>query len=240
MGFLDNVASAVNRGSAAAGRSADKMKIKSQLADIAKRRQGLVAQLGASLYEDTRNDPTLRQGRERLYDGIAALDAERDECNRQIAAIDAAAAAAEEAARVYTCSVCGARLTSADMFCAGCGTPFEQAVAQQITAQGAPCPTCGAPLNEGDRFCMNCGATVPEPSADAVMVTEEAVTAAPMEAPVAAGLVCASCGNTLAETDRFCLSCGAPVAAVAQTMADEAVAAENEFKATQAGGTFTN
>ena len=68
-------------------------------------RQGLAAQLGASLYEATRGDAALVSGREALYDGIARIDAEREQCQRQIAAIDEQAAAAATAAAGFTCAV---------------------------------------------------------------------------------------------------------------------------------------
>ncbi len=51
MGFLDNVTSAVNRRTAAAGRGADKIKLNARIGELNKQRQGLAAQLGTSLYE---------------------------------------------------------------------------------------------------------------------------------------------------------------------------------------------
>lgn len=118
MGFLDNVTSAVNRGTAAAGRGADKIKLN------------------------------------------ARIDAEREQCQRQIAAIDEQATAATG----FACAVCGAHMTGADLFCSGCGTPAERARAQTAPVPAAPaglaCVSCGAPLGEGDMFCMACGAKV--------------------------------------------------------------------------------
>lgn len=166
MGFLDNVTSAVNRGTAAAGRGADKMKLNARIGELNRQRQNLAAQLGASLYEATRADAALVAGREALYDGIARIDAEREECQRQIAAIDEQAAAAATAATGFACAVCGAHMTGADLFCAGCGTPAEKARAQapaapaHAAAAGPTCASCGAPLGEGDMFCMSCGAKV--------------------------------------------------------------------------------
>ena len=49
MGFLDNVTSAVNRRTAAAGRGADKIKLNARIGELNRQRQGLAAQLGASL-----------------------------------------------------------------------------------------------------------------------------------------------------------------------------------------------
>lgn len=160
MGFLDNMTSAVNRGTAAAGRGADKIKLNARIGELNKQRQGLAAQLGASLYEATRGDAALTAGREALYDGIARIDAEREQCQRQIAAIDEQATAATG----FACAVCGAHMTGADLFCSGCGTPAERARAQAAPVPAAPaglaCVSCGAPLGEGDIFCMACGAKV--------------------------------------------------------------------------------
>lgn len=166
MGFLDNVTSAVNRGTAAAGRGADKIKLNARIGELNRQRQNLAAQLGASLYEATRGDAALTAGREALYDSIARIDAEREECQRQIAAIDEQAAAAATAATGFACAVCGAHMTGADLFCAGCGTPAEKARAQAPAAPtpahaaGPACASCGAPLGAGDMFCMSCGAKV--------------------------------------------------------------------------------
>lgn len=172
MGFLDNVTSAVNRGTAAAGRGADKIKLNARIGELNKQRQGLAAQLGASLYEATRNDAALVSGREALYEGIARVDAEREECQRQIAAIDEQAAAAATAAAGFNCAVCGAHMTGADLFCSGCGAPADRARALSAPAPAAPsgpaCASCGAPLGEGDMFCMSCGTKVmPATSIDA-------------------------------------------------------------------------
>lgn len=168
MGFLDNVTSAVNRGTAAAGRGVDKIKLNARIGELNKQRQALAAQLGASLYEATRNDAALVSGREALYEGIARVDAEREECQRQIAAIDEQAAAAATAAAGFACAVCGARMTGADLFCSGCGAPADRARAQAAPAPAAPsgpvCASCGAPLGEEDVFCMSCGAKVASPA----------------------------------------------------------------------------
>lgn len=74
MGFLDDVQASLNRGVAGANRGVESMKLKSQLNDANKRRSQLAAQLGASLYEATKDDESFRAGREQLYDGIAQID----------------------------------------------------------------------------------------------------------------------------------------------------------------------
>lgn len=161
MGFMDNITSAVNRGTAAAGRETEKIRLKARMNELTKQRQGLAAQLGASLYEATREDAALRVGREALYDGIAACDAEKAECQRQIDELEAQAAASAQAADTFSCAVCGARMGGTDLFCSGCGAPADKArPAAAAAPSGRACAKCGAPLGEGDLFCMSCGARV--------------------------------------------------------------------------------
>lgn len=162
MGILDNVTAAVNRGTAAAGRSADKLKLNTRINELNKQRQGLAAQLGASLYDATQDDAGLREGREALYDGIAAIDAEREDCKRQIAALEEQAQQAASAASGFTCAVCGAHMGGTDLFCSGCGSPVDKARPAEEAAAAGPsgttCASCGAPVGDGDLFCMACGA----------------------------------------------------------------------------------
>lgn len=165
MGFLDEATSMLNRGMAATGRAAETVKLKNQLNAANKNRQQLAAQLGAALYEATKDDPSLREGREALYDAIAACDAERDGYLRQISALEAESAAATQAAITYQCHVCGASIHEGDLFCSGCGTPAETIKEQKKSASSVAlpakaCATCGASLSEGDRFCMSCGTKV--------------------------------------------------------------------------------
>ena len=178
MGFLDNVQSTFNRGVAAAGRTTDTVRLKAQMADALKRRQNLAAQLGANLYDLTRDDPTFRAGREALYDGIAAVDAERTQIQSALDRIEREAQAAQSAATSVPCPFCGAQLSATDVFCSGCGNPMTEIEAARNAAQqpapavsvdGPTCPACGSPMNVGDLFCMNCGhkldapASMPEP-----------------------------------------------------------------------------
>lgn len=188
MGFLDSVQSSFNRGVAGASRTASTVKLKAQMTDALKRRQGLAAQLGASLYELTRNNPEFRAGREAIYDGIAAIDAERAQCQAEIDRIEAESQAAQVAASYYTCPFCGSQVGVGDLFCAGCGKSMAE-IKEALAAKAAPasaaapvpggptCPSCGAPVNEGDMFCMNCGHKFETPVA-------EAPVSEPVSAPV--------------------------------------------------------
>ena len=186
MGLLDNVTAAVNRSTESAGRAAEKLKLKNQINEINKRRQALAAQLGASLYDITKDIPELRAGREALYDGIAACDAERADAQAKIEELDAMQQAATTAATTFKCAVCGASMNGGDLFCSGCGTPAAQAqpaTSVAAVAGGPTCPTCNAPINEGDLFCMSCGNKI-EAAGESVVETEEVVVeTAPVPAP---------------------------------------------------------
>ncbi len=218
MGFIDNVSSAIDRGTNAAGRKTREIKLNSQMNDVNKRRQGFAAQLGASLYEVTKDNPALREGREELYDSIAACDEERARIQKELADIKAEAEADSAAAHSFSCAVCGARMTEADLFCSGCGTPAAQTRPAQPagapTPAGAVCPSCGAAVGESDLFCMSCGAKIePVP-----------VASAPVES--ASGPTCPSCGADINAGDLFCMSCGAKIeAAEPQAPAADAVVA---------------
>lgn len=174
MGLLDDISATLNRGTEAAGRTARTMKLKSQIADITRRRQSLAAQLGASLYEVTRDDPSLREGREELYDAIAAVDDERAACEAEIERLEAESAAAAEAARTIECTNCHARVSMTDRFCSGCGKPVDEIKAELRAAEeraaeaaaanaGGTCANCGAPVGNDDQFCTACGARIVPP-----------------------------------------------------------------------------
>lgn len=194
MGFLDSLQSSVNRGMAATGRATSTMKLKAQMSEALKRRQALAAQLGASLYDVTKDDANLRAGREALYDGIAACDAERAQCQAEIERLEAESAAATAANSYYVCPFCGSHVVTTDLFCSGCGKPMAEITAALSAQQQAPaapvapvsgaaaCPQCGAPVNAGDVFCMSCGynlAAAPAPAAVAASDPEPAVVPVP-------------------------------------------------------------
>ena len=193
MGFLDSLQSSVNRGMAATGRATSTMKLKAQMSEALKRRQALAAQLGASLYDVTKDDANLRAGREALYDGIAACDAERVQCQAEIERLEAESAAATAANSYYVCPFCGSHVVTTDLFCSGCGKPMAEITAALSAQQQAPaapvapvsaaaCPQCGAPVNAGDVFCMSCGynlAAAPAPAAVAASDPEPAVAPVP-------------------------------------------------------------
>ena len=202
MSFFDDLQNSINRGVAGANRTGNTIKLKAQLSEAMKRRQTLAAQLGASLYDATKDDPTFRAGREAIYDGIAAIDAERAGYQAEIDRIEAEAQAAQAAAVRYTCPFCGSSVAASDLFCSGCGKPMAE-IEAEITkrrtngiattaasdaSSSAMCPQCGAPVNVGDVFCMSCGAkleSMPKPEPEPVAVPEPVDAPAPEPEPVA-------------------------------------------------------
>lgn len=173
MGFLDEMQASLDRTAADAGRALQVNKLKGQMNDALKRRQQLAGQLGASLYEVTKDNAELRQGREELYDDIAAIDMERAQLQAQVDELERQAQAAAYAAAYVDCPFCHNRLQQSSMFCSGCGKSMAeiqaelarqaQAAPVPVEAQVAPadgaatCPACGAPIQAGHAFCMNCG-----------------------------------------------------------------------------------
>lgn len=142
MGFLDSISSGINRGAVAAERAAKTLKLRNQMSDLMRQRQGLAAQLGASLYEGTKGDPSLRSGREALYDSIALIDEQRISVQTEIDRVEAEAAAEAATSRTYVCDQCSSVVSASDMFCSGCGKPVAEikADASRVTAD-APAVT---------------------------------------------------------------------------------------------------
>jgi len=225
MSFFDDLQNSINRGVAGANRTGNTIKLKAQLSEAMKRRQTLAAQLGASLYDATKDDPTFRAGREAIYDGIAAIDAERAGYQAEIDRIEAEAQAAQAAAVRYTCPFCGSSVAASDLFCSGCGKPMAEIEAEitkrrtsgiattaaSSASSAATCPQCGFFINEGDTFCMNCGAkleSMPKPEPEPVAVPEPVDAPAPEPVISLPNNTCPTCGATNDPEDKFCMHCG--------------------------------
>lgn len=183
MGILDDVQAGISRGAGSAQRTARQTKLKMDDNNLMKQRKELAAQLGASLYEATRNIPELREGRESVFDAIASIDEQRTAIKAELEQLENAALASQQAAVTYTCPACGFAVSATDSFCSGCGKPVAEIIADaQAAAQaaaeaqaaqtgivvqpvaaspvmtdGLACPGCGAPINAGDLYCMSCG-----------------------------------------------------------------------------------
>ena len=160
---------------AAAIREERKSQLALQIAELESKRKAFATELGESLYEVVRDDEKLREGREELLDGIAALDEQKAACEKEIAdieaeiAAEAAAAAEAEAARLnaeYVCQRCGTTVHGYDKFCSGCAMPVARIIdayegtltVEEAVAQSPKiCPTCGQEVGEADLFCMTCG-----------------------------------------------------------------------------------
>lgn len=230
MGILDDFSNAVNRGAASAGRAGRSAQIKIQMSDLVKQRQNLAAQLGASLYEATRENEELRVGREQLFDGIAAIDAQRDGLQAELDRIEEEAKQARIAQTAYRCPRCGSTVAATDMFCSGCGLPIAEvkaahekpAPAASAAEGGRVCPSCGAPVSEGDRFCMSCGTPIPAEHASNLEAEPE------HELELETAHVCPNCGTPYDEGDRFCGECGMLIESVNPVTPEQDHASELE------------
>lgn len=166
MNLLDSMSAALNRGTNVADRAAKNLKYEVRLREITRERQNLAAQLGASWYEATKDDPAARVGREQLYDGIAALDVEREQVRAQIAEL--AERAQAEAQQSSLCPFCGARVAGDHLFCSGCGRSIDdvraawaaRAAAAEPAASPAPEPAAATTANND---AAAAGAPAPEP-----------------------------------------------------------------------------
>lgn len=138
MGIIDDLSSAFDGGLAGARRIADKTSLKFKLSEADRKRRDLMAQFGESLYEKARANSSLREGREAILDGIAALDAERAAIQAEMERVEKEAAEAKKAVPL-TCSVCGGTLVAQARFCPTCGAMvYGPAQAQAAYTQAHP------------------------------------------------------------------------------------------------------
>lgn len=193
MGFFNNVSNSFSRGKNAVSRSSKILQLNMQENELMKQRQNLAAQLGASLYDQTRNDPRFTAGREPLYSGIANIDAQRSMLEAQVAQLQADQAAQTAAAQTYRCPNCGSTVSATDMFCSGCGLPIAQVMAaqpQQPQYQQAQYQQAATPVQ-----------SYSSPVAPAFAAAPTAPT----------GRVCPNCGAPMGPDDVFCMNCGTRV-----------------------------
>ena len=196
MGILDDAGNLLNRGVASAGRTTRSISLKSQINDLNKRRETLMAQLGANLYDEVRNDPRLRAPNEGILFAVDNLDQQTAALQLELANLEAqaqvGAAGQPGMPGMITCPTCATQVSTGNAFCTGCGMsvaampqpvpPMPQPVppmpqpippvppVPQPMQQGTKlCPNCGFVLGEADRFCTNCGYSTPAPPAEQFM-----------------------------------------------------------------------
>ena len=188
MGFFDDIQGAVDRGMSTMERGVEIAKINARMREINQQRSNLAAQLGACLYERTKNDPSFTEGLETLYSGIARLDSERIEAQAMIEQLQNQPQQKAPARQLVTCPTCGSFCDPTDMFCCGCGAKVADFAAGSAASAAAGtyyCPKCSAPFEEGDAFCMSCGARLASelPAAEPVFTADPVI--APEPTPVA-------------------------------------------------------
>lgn len=189
MGLLDSIQTGFNKGVASTGRATRSLQIKSHLSTLDKQRVEQMAQLGASLYEETRNNPAVRGPREQIYATVEALDAERSTLHAELAQIEMESQQQQMASQQILCPGCGKAIPATSKFCVGCGASIEYAPAPALAGN---CVNCGAPLTAGAGFCTGCGTPVGAQPAAAPVDTPVATpapvdmqAAAPADMPVA-------------------------------------------------------
>jgi len=185
MGLLDEAGNLFNKGVASAQKGTRTLGIKSQINDLNKQREKHLTELGASLYEENRNNPEVRGPREGIFAAIESVDAQKANLEAELATIEQQAQEAKQAQQApagapmgaFPCPTCGRPSLPEDVFCPGCGTNLAALKAAPAVKF---CSGCGAPLNEGAAFCNNCGmSTAPAaPVADAAPVAAVAEAAA--------------------------------------------------------------
>ena len=137
MGFLDDAGNLFNKGVASAGRTTRSISLKSQINDLNKRRETIMAQIGANLYEETRIDPKFRAPNEELYASVESLDQQKASLQEELANLETQAQAPAQ--------------------------PADQQPIQPPVVEAQPmvaCPTCGKMLSVNDAFCSGCGSSI--------------------------------------------------------------------------------
>ena len=143
--------------------------MKLQANELLRQRRDLAAQLGASLYDTVKDMPELVEGRETLFQSIADIDVKRIQIDAEIAEIEAEIAAQREASMTFKCPSCGTDVSSADMFCSGCGISIAEAKAahpeladgiERVAKKVNALPPAGKPAITSPT--MNSVATSPE------------------------------------------------------------------------------
>lgn len=161
MGLLDDAKATISRGTAAAERTAKTLTLKNRIDGLQKQRRDLVAQIGASLYEVTKDIEEFREGRESIYEAIYKCDKEKNECQSRIDELEAES----RAASLVECHKCGDKVSSSDAFCWSCGSPVDKDINNSVESKISPedatvfrCEKCSSPVADDDAFCMKCGA----------------------------------------------------------------------------------
>lgn len=155
-----------SRGGDTLNRALKANQLRMQISELASRRNGICAELGASLYYETSQLDEFRLGREALYEEIAQIDAQRAELERQVKELSAKPMPyAAPSAPTLVCQNCGTPMSPGSRFCTECGTPVSEPKAPEqpeIVAQASTvCPHCGSPYEAGEVFCAKCGKRLP-------------------------------------------------------------------------------
>jgi ribosomal protein L40E len=155
--------------------------LQTDLSEMEKKKQAVLAKIGAAVYEAN------RQGR---YSEFSALCEEASQIDKQINSkrteVQEAQQAAEQQKRTEQmerdariCKNCGADNEPGTKFCCECG-------AKLVVPVSAKCPKCGAENPPGTKFCRDCGTKLGDTTPK-----------------------CPGCGAENPPGTKFCHDCGA-------------------------------
>lgn len=123
------------------GESADvtsAARVRLELADLSRRRQTLMAQLGEAVFERTHTDALARKDDEFLYAAIESLDKTRIELQETLDRLREGGAqdASMTSMTALTCPSCGSEVMRGDLFCMTCGIRLvETKQAEEVPVQ---------------------------------------------------------------------------------------------------------
>ena len=154
--------------------------LQTDLSDMEKKKQEVLAKIGAAVFEAKGKYPEFSEACEEASQIDKQISRKRGEVEEAQRAAEEKKHAEQQEHDARTCRSCGAENEPGTKFCKECGEKLAAPVSSK-------CGGCGAENPPGTKFCRDCGAK--------------------LGAPVAPK--CAGCGTENPPGTKFCKNCGA-------------------------------
>ena len=164
MGFLDTAGNLIDQGVAGAKKGTKTISLKTQIGEVAKRREANCAQFGATVYEQMRNNPEFRASHEAFFASIESLDAQIDALKSELAFLEnppqGAPMPADQSYPAPGFADQSQPVPAQPDIAPQVAVPIisDAAPAPAAVAAGKPCTSCGFLNPQESMFCGECGA----------------------------------------------------------------------------------